>query len=96
MVGRGVLLDFKAYADAKDLAYDAFDAYRITPDELEEVAKVQGVTFKQGDICIIRTGFTEQLGVASAEEQVRLLGIQKSGGLDTTEEADKCFWNKHF
>ena len=97
LVTRGVLLDFAAYASAKSITdFNPVSAYRITIQQLEDVAAFQNVTLKQGDICIIRTGFTEVLGSASAEEQARLLGINQSAGIDPTEESARWFWDKGF
>ncbi|KAL2844110.1 hypothetical protein BJY01DRAFT_235450 [Aspergillus pseudoustus] len=96
LVGRGILIDFKSFAEAKGIAFNPFDDYRITPDQLEAAAEYQGLEFKEGDICLIRTGFTELLTDASAEEQSQLLGINKAAGVDPTEDSARWLWNKHF
>lgn len=59
LVGRGVLIDFKAYMESQSKPYHSLDGYRITVEDLEEVARHQGVEFRRGDILIIRTGVTE-------------------------------------
>lgn len=59
LVGRGVLIDFKAYMESQSKPYHCLDGYRITVEDLEEVARHQGVEFRRGDILIIRTGVTE-------------------------------------
>ncbi|RFU26297.1 hypothetical protein B7463_g10050, partial [Scytalidium lignicola] len=96
LVARGVLLDFKAYAKAKGIQFDAFSDYRITTQQLQDVATHQGVIFKEGDVCIIRTGFTEQLGKADADEQMKLFSINKSAGVNPTEDSARWFWNNGF
>jgi hypothetical protein len=60
------------------------------------VAREQGVTFKQGDIIIIRSGFTEALTLMNAQEQEQALGTHRTCGVEGTEESAKWFWNKHF
>ena len=59
LVGRGVLIDFKAYMESQSKPYHSLDGYRITVEDVEEVARHQGVEFRHGDILIIRTGVTE-------------------------------------
>jgi hypothetical protein len=96
IVGRGVLIDYKTWADQKGIRYDPFSDHRIKISELEEVAKAEGVTFKQGDIIIVRSGFTEALGEMNAEQQSEALGTHLAVGVEGTEKSAKWFWNKHF
>jgi len=96
LVGRGVLLDYRAYAQAKGIKYECFDGHTITLDALKDVAKHQGTTFRQGDILIVRSGFTEDLGAAGAEEQEQMLGTHKCIGVAGNEEVAKWVWNNHF
>jgi len=96
LVGRGVLLDYKAYADEKGIKYSPFEAHAISVKDLEAVAEHQGTTFKQGDILIVRSGFTGALTPMSADEQDKALGTHKTVGVEGNEEAAKWIWNKHF
>ncbi|KAI9695233.1 MAG: hypothetical protein M1820_008805 [Bogoriella megaspora] len=96
VVGRGVLLDYALYARKHNITYDPFSAHRITVDELEAVAREQGTTFKQGDILIVRTGFTDALGAMNADQQAEALGTHKTCGVEGTVESAKWVWNKHF
>ncbi|WP_457940370.1 cyclase family protein [Mesorhizobium sp. 10J20-29] len=57
MVGRGVLLDIARHKKVDSLP----DGYGISNDELDEVAKAQGVTIGRGDFVIIRTGHMERV-----------------------------------
>ncbi|TCT03985.1 cyclase family protein [Aquabacter spiritensis] len=56
MIGRGVLLDVARYKKVDYLE----DGYGIPNDELDAVAKAQGVEIRKGDFVIIRTGQMEQ------------------------------------
>ncbi|RFU28544.1 hypothetical protein B7463_g7792, partial [Scytalidium lignicola] len=96
LVGRGVLIDFKAYAEEKGITFDPFGKHAITTTDLEEVAKAQGVDFKQGDVFILRTGYTEVLERSSAERQDELMATKSWAGIEQTKEAAKWFWNKGF
>jgi hypothetical protein len=96
MVGRAVLLDYKEYARAKGIKYSCFDTHAITVQDLENVAKHQGTTFKHADILIVRSGFTDELTGASAEEQAQLLGSHKCVGVQGNKEMARWTWNHHF
>lgn len=44
ITGRGVLLDFAAWAAAEGLNFSAFSNYSITPAQLDQVAQWQGLS----------------------------------------------------
>jgi hypothetical protein len=96
LVGRGILLDYKAYAASKGIKYSPFEHHKITVKDMEAIAEAQGTTIKSGDILIVRSGFTEDLGGASAEEQEKMLGTHKSVGVEGSEEVAKWVWDKGF
>ncbi|PPJ55527.1 hypothetical protein CBER1_05389 [Cercospora berteroae] len=96
MVARGVFIDFKKYADETGRAFNPFTDDKITIEDIETIAKKQGVEFKEGDVIIIRSGFTEGLTDKSGEEQEKLMGSHRVCGVVGTPEAAKWFWNKHF
>ena len=96
LVGRGVLIDYRAYAHEKGIQYSTCDDHTITTKDLEAVAEWEGVTFKQGDVIIVRSGFTEDLTEISAEEQDQMLNTHKGVGVEGSPESAKWFWNHHF
>ena len=96
LVARGVFIDYKRYADENGITYDPFTDHRITIDEIEKIAKKQGVEFKTGDVIIVRCGFTEGLTGVSGQKQEELMGSHKTCGVEGTSESAKWFWNKHF
>jgi hypothetical protein len=96
LVARGVFIDYKAWADKNGIKFNPFDAHRITIKEIETIAKEQKVEFKQGDVFIIRSGFTEALGAMNGEQQNEALGTHRTCGVEGTAESAKWFWNKHF
>jgi hypothetical protein len=95
LVARGVFIDWKRYADEEGIKFNPYDADSFTTDDIEKVAKKQGVEFKHGDVIIIRSGFTEGLTGVSAEKQVELMGAHRACGVHGDEAAAKWFWNKH-
>jgi hypothetical protein len=60
------------------------------------VAKEEGVEFKQGDIIIVRSGFTEALSEMNAEQQAEAMSSHRTCGVEGTEDSARWFWNKHF
>lgn len=93
LVARGVLIDYKAYADENGIEYDPFTNHEITTDEIEAIAKKQGVQFKPGDVLVIRSGFTEALEGLSAEEQKVKLGTHRYCGVRSHPDTAKWIWN---
>ncbi|KAF2849493.1 hypothetical protein T440DRAFT_499701 [Plenodomus tracheiphilus IPT5] len=57
IVGRGVLLDIYAWAQANGTHYNPFTTHYITTSDLLACAKAQNTTFQAGDILLIRTGW---------------------------------------
>ena len=101
VVGRGVLVDFQRWAEEKELKhpdgrpYSPVSGWRVTVQELEEVAKHQGVEFKHGDILIVRTGITKSFEFPTPQ----LFGdLTQHGmsGVHGVEETARWVWNKHF
>lgn len=73
--GRGVLLDMVRYWEAKGTPADPWTDRAITPKELEECAKAQGVTFRRGDILLLRVGFIRKYYESSNEEKDQLSAL---------------------
>ena len=97
LVARGVLIDYKAWADKNGISYSPFEAHAITVENIEKVAKDQGVEFKPGDVLIIRSGYTEALTAAgTGEKQQELLSAHKAVGVVGDTQTAKWHWNKHF
>ncbi|KAM0814756.1 hypothetical protein AB5N19_00547 [Seiridium cardinale] len=98
VAGRGVLLDYRAYADAKGTVYEPFSIHVITTEDLETVAEFQGTELRRGDILIVRAGVAEALDGLTGEEQLGLMMKSQGGmvGVDGNEKTAKWFWNKHF
>ncbi|KAI0535497.1 putative cyclase-domain-containing protein [Xylaria digitata] len=104
LVARGVLIDFKEWVEKKARAdgktggsaiVHPLDGHRITVEEIETIAKDQGVQFQHGDVLIVRTGLTEYLQAPTPEVFAKLQN-QKVSGVHGTIESVKWLWNKHF
>lgn len=96
LVARGVLIDYKSWAEKRGIEYSPFSAHQITVSDIEQIAKDQGVEFRLGDMIIIRSGFTEELtGIADAEQRQRM-SSGKTCGVSGTPETAAWFWDRHF
>ena len=99
LVARGVLIDFKAYADDTGLPFHAYSGTAITPAQLEACAAHQGVEFHPGDLLIVRTGATEIIDNITAEQFGQMMqsagGVGLSG-LEGSEDMARWLWNKRF
>ncbi|KAK5656827.1 hypothetical protein OQA88_4375 [Cercophora sp. LCS_1] len=93
VVGRGVLIDYKRWVEeTKGEAYHPLDGHRITVQEIEEVAKWEGVEFKYGDILLVRTGYTDMLAAPTQEDFAKFAKTTLSGVHGSTETA-RWIWN---
>lgn len=74
--GRGVFLDVVRYytANGEALPYDPWTSHPITVAELEDIAKKQGVAFRQGDILLLRVGFIQKYYASTNEAKADLRG----------------------
>lgn len=99
ITGRGVLLDFAAWAAAQGLNFSAFSNYSITPAQLDQVAQWQGLSQNwaiPGDILFVRTGWLEQFNALSRIEQYNL-PLQKDGsavGILASDDTLEWLWEK--
>jgi len=97
---RGVLLDWRSYALRKGIKYSPFTTHEIPLSELLEVAEEQDVTFRAGDVLIIRSGWTEEYNKLSKAEQDALGGREKDQrtfcGVAATKEVIQWHWDNAF
>ncbi|KAK5801318.1 hypothetical protein VI817_003530 [Penicillium citrinum] len=96
ITGRGVLIDYKSYADRKGISYSPFSGFRIGPSDIEAVAAEQGVTFREGDIIIIRFGVTDALGKMNGTEQAAAMADHNICGVEGSVKMARWLWNHHF
>ncbi|KAG2049483.1 hypothetical protein BDR06DRAFT_1012137 [Suillus hirtellus] len=104
--GRGVFLDVVRYytANGEALPYDPWTSHPITVAELEDIAKKQGVEFRQGDILLLRVGFIQKYYASTNEAKADLRGgseketfkTKYSAGIEQSEDMKRFLWNNHF
>ncbi|KAG8685389.1 hypothetical protein FRC09_014776 [Ceratobasidium sp. 395] len=97
IVGRGVLLDFYAYALRHNIEYDPYSRYGITLEQLEAVKKEQGVEFHEGDILLIRFG---HIAVYNSFPDHRKKEVAKFphtwAGVGQSKDVLEWIWDNHF
>ncbi|KAI7862337.1 putative cyclase-domain-containing protein [Spinellus fusiger] len=101
IVGRAVLLDFGRWAATHIKDYDPFSPYEILVEDLERVARHQNVEIKEGDILLLRTGWTTAYEKRKAEGiMIDLSGTMEKlpncVGIKACEETFRWLWNHHF
>lgn len=98
--GRGVFLDLvrhESKGGTATLPYDPWTTHAVTVADLESCAKDQGVTFRRGDILILRVGFIQKYMVASKEDRDGLASKPETfAGIEQSEEMKRFLWNNHF
>lgn len=101
IVGRGVLLDYVEYAKAHlpDLKYKALSDHAVPLSVLQDIARVQGVTFQRGDILFVRIGLTQEWDNQMSPAD-KLAYAQSSNpqhaGVEGTEEMLRWIWDTGF
>ncbi|KAJ5125142.1 hypothetical protein N7526_007319 [Penicillium atrosanguineum] len=98
VVGRGVLLDYAAWAEANGVTVNCFQTQSIPLSDLQQVAASQNTTFRPGDILFIRTGWTREYEKLSQEECQQLADYKAPPviGVKSSEEMLRWIWDNEF
>ncbi|KAJ6126526.1 hypothetical protein N7523_002138 [Penicillium sp. IBT 18751x] len=98
VVGRGVLLDYAAWAEANGITVNCFQTQSIPLSDLQKVAASQQTTFRPGDILFIRTGWTREYEKLSREECQQLADYKAPPviGVKSSEEILRWIWDNEF
>ncbi len=97
--GRGVLLDYVAYAEKKGIEYSTFSDHSIPLNVLLEIAQEENVTFRQGDILFVRVGVTKEWDTkmtADDKNEYATTMTPQHAGVEGTEEMLRWLWNSRF
>ncbi len=89
IAGRGVLLDYYAWAQKNGRTYDPTEQHAMTAAELKEVAKAQNVEFRPGDLLFIRGGYIKRYHELETENPKKLEELAENptfAGVEQTEE----------
>lgn len=101
IVGRGVLLDFHSWRlkHQRYPNYDPFETGSIHVEDLKAIAEEQGVSFRTGDILLIRSGFFAKFDETSNEQRAAYAareGPPRFSGLEQSEGMLEWLWENHF
>lgn len=97
ITGRGVLLDYVRWADARGIKYDAFGEHIVSVDDLNAVAKEQNVEFKRGDILLVRIGaIREWENMPTERKELYAKQGLPHAGIESSEKTVRWLWEHHF
>ncbi|KAF2120359.1 hypothetical protein BDV96DRAFT_595903 [Lophiotrema nucula] len=100
IAARGVLLDYKAWMDARNQTYNPLSTWSVHASELQQVAEWQGLPSnfsRPGDILVVRFGWLAAYGqLNETEKQELVLGPGNYIGLIANEESAEWLWNQKF
>lgn len=95
-MGRGVLIDFMAYAERNHLTISHFEGYAISLDHIKAIAAEQGVQCRPGDILLLRTGFTTAYKSLEADQRKVVAGRKEWCGLAQSRQTTEWLWDQQF
>jgi hypothetical protein len=97
IVGRGVLLDYVAYAARHGIQYTPMSKHEITLADLKAMAAEEKVEFRAGDILIVRTGWIKWYEEHGAEEREAKIAKGNAWiGVYGCEVTAEWLWDNHF
>ncbi|PMD25416.1 hypothetical protein NA56DRAFT_686012 [Hyaloscypha hepaticicola] len=98
VVGRGVLLDYKGWAESQGLEPALLEITEITVEQLNAIAAAQGVNFQPGDILFVHSGFVKALEALQGEDAKNYAANPPPTaiGVKSGEEMVKWIWEKQF
>jgi kynurenine formamidase len=96
-VGKGVLLDYCSWAERKGLSYNPMSKHVITVADLIAIAEDQDVTFRPGDILLVRTGWIKWYEENNEEQRLKYITHGSAWvGVEGCQETLEWLWNSHF
>jgi hypothetical protein len=97
IVGRGVLVDYYTWA-LEHAPYNPLEQYSIPFANFKECIRSQNLTFRRGDILIVRSGFTvsySKLDIPAREAKAAINPAHFSG-IEQSEEVLEWIWENQF
>lgn len=97
--GRGVLLDYAAYAEKRGIQFSSLSSHSIPLSVLKEIAQEQNVNFKFGDILFVRIGLVREWDTkmdAIAKAAYASSKAPQHAGIEGTEEMLRWIWDSGF
>jgi kynurenine formamidase len=94
---RGVLLDLQRAAERDGRPYDPGTAHAFSVDDLEYARIAGGITYRAGDVLLLRTGFLDWYRGLGESDRIASSDklTFKACGLEHTEEMARYLWDTH-
>lgn len=98
IVGRGILVDYCAWADENNIKFDPLSSQSIPVSVLEDVLKRQGTEPREGDILFVRSGWGRAYTQLSPEEAVAMAEMSSPPaiGVESSERTLRWIWENGF
>lgn len=99
VIGRGVLIDYAAWAEKKGITYSTFSTHQVRLSDILEIAKECNITFQKGDILFVRVGVTKEWDTVMTDEQKKQYSDNPSpehAGVEATTDMLRWLWDSGF
>lgn len=99
IAGRGVLIDYASWAEKKGIQYSTFSTHEIRLNDIEAIAKENGILFQKGDILFVRIGMTKEWDEKMSREDKEAYAKSSSpqhAGVEATEDVLRWIWDCGF
>jgi kynurenine formamidase len=97
--GRGVLIDYASWAEKRGINYTTFSTHQVKLTDILEIAKENNITFKKGDILLVRVGVTKEWDTSMTDAQKQAYSDNPSpehAGVEATTEVLRFLWDTGF
>lgn len=99
--GQEPLSPAASHGKPTETVFTLFDKYlrvftAISADDLQAIAKHQNLSFRPGDILIVRTGFDRWLKDSSKPERDKVFSTLSFSGVEAGEDTERWLWNTGF
>lgn len=99
VIGRGVLIDYAAWAEKKGITYSTFSTHQVRLSDIQEIANECNITFQKGDILFVRVGVTREWDTVMTDEQKKQYSDNPSpehAGVEATTDMLRWLWDSGF
>lgn len=97
LAGRGVLIDYAAYAERHNISVGHFGPHPVTLQDVQTIAKDQGVEFRTGDVLFLRTGYVRAYqALVTREEREKVASVKHWCGLGQGRDMTEWLWERQF
>ncbi|KAM0536707.1 hypothetical protein ACHAP6_002428 [Verticillium nonalfalfae] len=95
ITGRAVLIDYASWADKQAISYSAFSLHTIKLQDIVAIAAESNVTFKKGDILLVRSGMIREWEKMDekARKAYQALESPHHAGLEATTDVLRWVWD---